>query len=129
MTETKAWRVLLIDDSEFTLEIQTAILREAGFEVHACATVEEMDQTLQSWTPEVILSDVEMPGMTGVELCRLLKSRYETAHVPIVLCSALPKEELTELARDCEADGFLSKSDGLESLPEELRLLCESLAW
>ena len=58
-----------------------------------------------------------MPQMSGVELCRLLKSSYETAHVPVVLFSALSSDELEMLARECEADGFLSKANGLDQLP------------
>jgi DNA-binding response OmpR family regulator len=61
-----------------------------------------------------------------VELCRLLKSSYETAHVPVVLFSALTNEELEVLARECDADGFLSKVNGLERLPDELGLLIHS---
>ena len=67
-----------------------------------------------------------MPNITGVELCRMLKASYETAHVPVVLFSALPPSELEGLARDCEADGFLSKTSGLEQLPRELKLLIDT---
>ena len=66
------------------------------------------------------LTDVTMPQMSGVELCRLLKSSYETAHVPVVLFSAMSNDELELLARECEADGFLSKANGLDQLPAEL---------
>lgn len=66
--------------------------------------------------------------MTGSELCRTLKRRYETAHVPIVLCSSMDEEELGALARDCEADGFVPKTD-MDSLADELRAVCETMAW
>ena len=56
----------------------------------------------------------------------MLKSSYETAHVPVVLFSAVPSHELETLARECEADGFLSKANGLERLPQELELLIET---
>jgi CheY-like chemotaxis protein len=67
-----------------------------------------------------------MPGVSGLELCRMLKSNYETAHVPVVLFSAVPHNELEDMARDCEADGFLSKANGLDRLPKELALLIET---
>jgi hypothetical protein len=56
----------------------------------------------------------------------MLKSSYETAHVPVVLFSALPSDQLEDVARECEADGFLSKTNGLEQLPDELGLLLET---
>jgi CheY-like chemotaxis protein/HPt (histidine-containing phosphotransfer) domain-containing protein len=125
----RGWRVLLLDDSKISLELARAILAEEGFEVRATTTLSDFDDILQDWSPEVILTDVTMPGMTGVELCRVLKRRYDTAHVPIVLCSTLSQDELAELAQECEADGYVSKNDRLNGLGDELRALCESNAW
>jgi CheY-like chemotaxis protein len=121
-----AHKVLLIDDSEISLHFAANVLGRAGFEVRTLTAVHDIGAQLGSWHPDVILTDVTMPGMSGVDLCRLLKSGYETAHVPVVLFSALPHDELALLARECEADGFLSKANGLERLPRELEMLLET---
>jgi CheY-like chemotaxis protein len=128
-TPSKAWRVLLIDDSEISLEIASDLLTQDGFEVRATTTLERFDEVLGNWSPQVILTDVNMPGMTGNELCRVLKRRYETAHVPIVLCSSMTANELSALARDCDADGFVSKTENMDNLADELRAVCETMAW
>ncbi|MCA9617638.1 MAG: response regulator [Myxococcales bacterium] len=125
----RRYKVLLFDDSELTLEIQAGALEEAGFEVRTAQTLDDFGAILNSWLPEVILTDVNMPGLSGTEVCAALKQRYDTAHVPIVLCSGMSREELQQLARQCEADAFVSKADGVDRLGEELRLLCEELAW
>ena len=70
-----------------------------------------------------------MPGMSGTSLCRVLKSRYETAHVPVVLFSDLPPDQLEPLASSGEADGFLSKEGGFQVLADELAALCASMLW
>ena len=119
-------KVLLIDDSEVSLHFTAGVLSRAGFEVRSSTDVYELGTVLGGWRPDVILTDVDMPGVTGVELCRMLKSSYETAHVPVVLFSALPSSELEVLARECEADGFLSKANGLEQVPRELTNLIET---
>lgn len=119
-------RVLLIDDSEISLHFAAAALGRAGYDVRTSTDVENISATLGAWRPDVILTDVSMPGISGVELCRLLKSSYETAHVPVVLFSALSTDELEVLARECEADGFLSKTGGLDLLAPELTRLCDS---
>jgi len=119
-------KVLLIDDSEVSLHFTAGVLSRAGFEVRSSTDVYELGSVLGGWRPDVILTDVDMPGVTGVELCRMLKSSYETAHVPVVLFSALPASELEDLARECEADGFLSKANGLEQVPRELTTLIET---
>ncbi len=125
----RRWRVLLLDDSEITLELQADVLTGAGFDVRTAKSVNALGEVLAHWSPELILTDVFMPDITGVELCRVLKQRYDTAHVPIVLCSSVDRAELEKLARECEADGYISKSDGLEALPDELRLLCEEMSF
>lgn len=129
MSEARRWRVLLLDDSEISLEVASEVLTDSGFDVRATTSLERFDEVLGNWSPEVILTDVKMPGMTGNELCRALKRRYETAHVPIVLCSSMSPDELAALARDCEADGFVSKTENMGELAAELRAVCETMSW
>jgi two-component system alkaline phosphatase synthesis response regulator PhoP len=119
-------KVLLVDDSELALNTVTGVLEDAGYEVRATDNVERLDLVLGDWRPDIILTDVNMPGISGVDLCRMLKSSYETAHVPVVLFSVEPSDVLAVMARNCEADGFLSKASGLIRLPEELELLFET---
>jgi CheY-like chemotaxis protein len=120
------YKVLLIDDSEISLHFVAGVLLRAGYEVRTAADVDKLDHVLGDWRPDIILTDVNMPGVSGLELCRMLKSSYETAHVPVVLFSAVPNHELEGMARDCEADGFLSKSAGLDRLPKELAHMIET---
>jgi adenylate cyclase len=119
-------KVLLIDDSEISLHFVAGVLERAGYDVRCTTDVHELGAVLGDWRPHVILTDVNMPGISGLELCRMLKSSYETAHVPVVLFSAVPPDTLERMARDCEADGFLSKANGLEKLPKELASLIET---
>jgi CheY-like chemotaxis protein len=119
-------KILLIDDSEVSLHFTSQALGRAGFDVRTTADVHDLEAVLGGWRPDVILTDVDMPGLSGPELCRMLKSNYETAHVPVVLFSAKSAQELETMARECEADGYLSKSNGLERLPRELELLIEA---
>ena len=120
------YKVLLVDDSEISLHLVAAALRDAGYEVRTTDDVHDLSPVLGGWHPDVILTDVDMPGVTGVELCRMLKANYETAHVPVVLFSSVPHDQLEQLARECEADGFLCKAHGLARLPKELALLIET---
>jgi adenylate cyclase len=119
-------KVLLVDDSELALSTVTGVLVDAGYDVRATKDVHALDAVLGDWRPDIILTDVNMPGISGVELCRKLKSSYETAHVPVVLFSAEPNDVLAGMARDCEADGFLSKVNGLVQLSDELELLFDT---
>lgn len=126
MTAAVQHKVLLIDDSEISLHFVAGVLARAGYDVRTADDIDKLEGVLGDWRPDVILTDVNMPGVTGPELCRMLKANYETAHVPVVLFSAMPSSELEGMARDCEADAFLSKANGLDKLPKELANLIET---
>lgn len=115
-------KLLLVDDSEFSLNLVAGVLNDAGYEVRTSTGVANLGAVLDGWRPDLILADVEMPGMSGLQLCRHLKSLDETAQVPVVLFSARKHAELEDLARECEAAGFLRKSS-VQLLPRDLELL------
>jgi CheY-like chemotaxis protein len=102
-----------------TLKVTAAVLESADYDVRTSTEVHTLRALLGEWLPDLILTDVDMPSISGPKLCRVLKSTYETAHVPVVLYSALSHAELEVLARECEADGFLTKGN-LDELPSQL---------
>jgi adenylate cyclase len=121
-----AHKLLLVDDSELSLRMVASVLVDAGYEVRTALGVEQIGTAVGNWKPDLILTDVDMPGVSGVELCRRLKAAYETAHVPVILFSSRTHDELETLARDCEAEGFVCKS-ALEQLPGDLQLVIDSV--
>lgn len=122
-------KILLIDDSEITLAMEKAVLEARGYEVVATSTLLEFEKTLRSWRPDLILTDIHMPGIKGTDLCRTLKNEYGTQDIPIVLFSSLPDDELSKLADQVGADGSISKVNGLDALGERVDDLVESILW
>jgi DNA-binding response OmpR family regulator len=122
-------RVLLIDDDTTALWMAKQFLSDAGFDARGAATLFEFHALLDDWAPDVVVADVDMPSLTGPELCRVLKDRYATAHIPVVLFSALPDDELGALAATCEAEIWLNKTAGLEELVQRLDELCKRTLW
>src|SRR5262245_60700110 len=122
-------RVLLFDDSPLSLEFEATLLGVAGFEVRSALTLPEFDRQLLTWRPELILTDVDMPDIKGGELCKRLKADMTTARIPVVLFSALPRDELERIATAAGADAALSKADGYEQLGVRLQALCDEIIW
>ena len=120
-------RILVLDDSPLIVHAIEIVLDEAGYDVRGSTDLAVLG-SLAAWHPDLILTDVNMPDISGVDLCRRLKASYDTAHVPVVLYSSMSDDALAELAHQCEADGFLSKSRGLEVLAQELTFLLDSFA-
>lgn len=125
----KKRKILLIDDSEITLALEKSVLESRGYDVRATSTLMEFEKTLQAWKPHLILTDIHMPEATGADICRTLKNEYGTQDIPIVLFSSLPDDELSRLAEQVGADGYLSKANGLDAMGEKIDELVESIIW
>jgi CheY-like chemotaxis protein len=127
MAEKK--RILLLDDSSITLEMEKAVLEERGYRVAAAANLLEFQAALERFQPEVILTDLMMPDISGKDIVRVLKQDFHTEKIPIVLFSSKPDEELADIAEQAGADGFLSKSHGIEKLGDMVDELVDSILW
>jgi chemotaxis family two-component system response regulator PixH len=122
-------RVLLIDDSEIASEVACAVLESTGFEVRSAKTLGEFNVVLTTWLPNIVLADVNMPGVSGPELCLWIKQRIDTNAVPVVLYSDMPEAALCKVANDSGADAYVSKERGLEHVSAKLSELCGEILW
>jgi len=87
--------LLVVDDEPINIEIMEEALEE-DYQLEFAVTGEECLEKLYSITPDLILLDVNMPGMTGIEACIKIKENFETADIPVVFVSALglPEERM-----------------------------------
>ncbi len=102
-------RVLVVDDLEPNVKLLEAKLRAEYFDVlGAYSGREAVDRALKD-QPDIILLDVMMPGMDGFEACRIIKTTPETAHIPIVMVTALDQQADRVAGLKAGADDFLTK--------------------
>ncbi|NKC32796.1 PleD family two-component system response regulator [Falsiroseomonas selenitidurans] len=116
-------RILVVDDIAANLRLLEIKLLNEYYEVAIAASGPEALTTVQRWMPDVVLLDVMMPGMDGYEVCRRLKAQPGTAHIPVVMITALtdPVERVRGL--EAGADDFLSKPVDDATLFARLRAL------
>ncbi len=122
-------KILLLDDSAITLEMEKAVLEDRGYEVATATNLIEFQAALDKFQPEVILTDLMMPDISGKDIVRVLKQDFHTERIPIVLFSSKSDEELVEIAEQAGADGYLSKSHGIEKLGDMVDELVDSIIW
>jgi CheY-like chemotaxis protein len=125
----QARRIVFIDDSEITREMIKAALVDEGHVVQVAENLLNFDQVLKEFKPDIILTDVNMPDIRGDEICKVLKKKYDTANIPIVLFSSKDADELSELAERAGADGFVSKQQGFDKLIEKIDELVSEILW
>jgi chemotaxis family two-component system response regulator PixH len=79
--------VLVVEDSMTEREIITYYLRQLGVVVATAKSGEEALEKLSTYTPDLIILDVVLPGRSGFEICRELKAEDKTSKIPIIICS------------------------------------------
>lgn len=104
-----AHRLLLADDSITIQKVVELVLAEEGFEIKAVNNGEEALAALETFKPDVVLADIEMPKMNGYQLCEKLKAHPVTKDVPVILLSGAFEPLDEELARHVKADSFVIK--------------------
>ena len=127
MAEKK--RILLLDDSAITLEMEKAVLEDRGYKVAIASNLIEFQSQLDQFQPEIILTDLMMPDISGKDIVRVLKQDFHTEKIPIILFSSKNDDELQEVAEQAGADGFLSKSHGIDKLGDMVDEMVDSILW
>ena len=110
------WRVLLVDDNPSNLEVFSTYLRIRGCEVRTAGSGPEAIGLARAPRPDVILMDVQMPGMDGLETTRRLRSDPTLRTVPIIALTALAMPGDREQCLEAGMDDYLTKPLGLKEL-------------
>ncbi len=102
-------RILVVDDILSNVKLLEAKLTAEYFEVVTAFNGEQALERIESEMPDIILLDVMMPGMDGFEVCRRIKANNKTAHIPVVMVTALDQPSDRVAGLDAGADDFLTK--------------------
>ena len=117
MTKT----ILLVDDEEAILELISATLgQDDGYQFVLARDGEEALNTALKYKPDLIILDVLMPKRDGYYVCRALKQNPETAHIKVLILTALAQEIDCQRALESGADGYLIKPFSPMALLEKL---------
>ena len=124
MKEESRPSVLVVDDVLANLELMEAVFQRAGYAVHMALGAEPAIDIFNSYSIDIAVLDVMMPGINGFELCKKLKSLTDKFFLPVILLTALNDKKSRITGIECGADDFISKPfDVLELLTKVKSLL------
>jgi two-component system KDP operon response regulator KdpE len=111
-------RILVVDDEPQLTRVLRTGLKSRGYDVRAAADGLSGFETFNDWHPDLVITDLAMPNVDGLELCRRLRA---VSQVPIIVLSAKGEEKTKVEALDLGADDFVTKPFGIDELLARVR--------
>lgn len=111
-------KVLVVDDDRDILEVVELLLTLHNYSARTIFRAEEIFDEIKKCKPDIILLDVNIAGQDGREICKLLRNIKDTKNIPVILFSAIPELEQSQLT--CGATDFLSKPFDVSDLIKKL---------
>lgn len=109
--------ILIVDDNAANLKLARVLLAGEGHDVRTASDAEDALRVLRSFRPRLVLMDLQLPGMDGFELTRLLKADPAHRHVVVLALTAYAMKGDEERARLAGCDGYVAKPIDTRALP------------
>src|SRR5579863_5844968 len=111
-------RILIIDDEPQITRVLRGTLTAQGYDVRTANEPEEGLRVFKDWPPDLVITDLMMPGISGVDVCHAIRSRGST---PVIVLSVREHERTKVEALDAGADDYITKPFGIQELQARVR--------
>src|SRR6266403_5969474 len=116
MSEHK--HILVVDDESQITRVLRTSLSSHGYDIRVANDGETALEIIKDWSPDLVITDLVMPNMDGLELCRRLRTKTQ---IPIIVLSVRGEERTKVKALDAGADDYVTKPFGMEELLARVR--------
>jgi len=118
-------KILVVEDNPLNMKLINVILNSEGVEVLEAETAEEGIEICQTDQPDLVLMDIQLPGMDGLEATRIIKNNKQLNHMPVVALTAHAMEGDEEKAYEVGFDGYITKPIDTDTFMESVRSYLE----
>jgi DNA-binding response OmpR family regulator len=118
-----SWSVLVVDDEPMTRNMLRMILSYAGHEIYEAEDGLDALQKIEQYSPDLVILDVMMPNMDGIDVCKALRKNEKTSNLPVVMLSARTNPADVEAGLAAGANKYLTKPISRKQLLEEVQEL------
>jgi CheY-like chemotaxis protein len=109
--------ILIVDDNPVNLKLARVLLAGVGYDARTASDAEEALEMLRDFRPRLILMDIQLPGMDGLELTRRLKANPETRGIVVLALTAYAMKGDDKRTLEAGCDGYISKPVDTRTLP------------
>src|ERR1700730_17785125 len=113
--------ILVVEDNAKNLKLVRDVLCYCGYDVIEAGTAEDGIKLAEEQRPGLVLMDIQLPGMDGLEAVKVLKRGERTASVPVVAVTAFAMKDDRQRALDAGFDGYIEKPISVQALRAEVR--------
>jgi len=110
--------ILVVDDEAQITRVLKTTLSSQGYGIRSASDGEEALLLMKDWAPDLVITDLRMPNMDGLELCRRIRSE---SHIPIIVLSVKGEETIKVEALDAGADDYITKPFSVNELLARVR--------
>ena len=117
LVSTRLYPILIVDDNPANLKLARLLLASEGHDARTAPDAEQAMKLLESFVPRLILMDIQLPGMDGLELTRRLKASAATRDIVIIALTAYAMRGDEARAHAAGCDGYIAKPIDINTLP------------
>ena len=115
------YAILVVEDNERNLKLLRDVLEYAGYDVRVARTAEDGISLAASEPPDLVLMDLQLPGIDGIEALRRLRESPRTADIPVVAVTAQAMKQDRERALEAGFNGYIEKPISVRAFPDQVR--------
>ena len=101
--------ILIVEDNQYNLELLLDLFKPLGYKMYSATNGEDALDIIRKKLPDIVLMDIQLPGMDGYEVTRKIKRDSNTKHIPVIAVTGFAFGEDRKNARDAGCDEYMSK--------------------
>ena len=113
--------ILIVDDNEMNLKLLSWLLEKNGYEVHIATDATTARATVRAVRPQLVLMDIQLPDIDGLQLTREFKADPALRHIPVVAVTSYAMKGDRQRSLDAGCDGYITKPIDTSQFPSEIR--------
>ena len=118
--------ILIVEDNEKNMKLVRDVLQVKGYQTLEAATAEDGIALAQAHSPDLVLMDIQLPGMNGIEALGVLRENPATAHIPVIAVTASVMQQDRKLITEAGFDAYIGKPINLKEFRQAVREMIEA---